>query len=159
VLRSEGHVNSLAYGLDGKTIASVIWKGHPEKGEIESTEVVVWDLQSGNQKVLDIYKVNRFFFRTVAVSANGKSVAASADGPRDNAEDQVKVWDAQAGTLLQTFTYDDSYISCVALSPDGTLVAGGAFDGNVVIWDVKTGKHLKAVDTKGIQLWSIAFSP
>lgn len=56
-------------------------------------------------------------------------------------------------------------IKAVALSPDGRLLASGDWRGDVVIWDVPTGRHLTTVNTKpsedrrsgGVE--SLAFDP
>lgn len=41
------------------------------------------------------------------------------------------------------FECDDAEIDCVAISPDGKHVAGGARDGFVYLWEVATGKRVE----------------
>src|SRR5262249_52393957 len=51
----------------------------------------------------------------------------------------VKVSDAVSGAALKTLTGLGDYAYAVAVSPDGTLVAGGAWNGEVRIWKVADG--------------------
>src|SRR5262249_40561430 len=43
--------------------------------------------------------------------------------------------------------------------PAGRLLAGGTSGGNVVIWDVATGAHLRTLDAHDGNVWGVAFSP
>ncbi|MCE9530729.1 MAG: hypothetical protein K8T89_06330 [Planctomycetes bacterium] len=60
-----------------------------------------------------------------------------------SADKTVKVWDATAGTNTKTLTGMNDHIFAAAISPDGTLVAGGAYDGEVKVWKVADGMLLK----------------
>jgi WD40 repeat protein len=49
--------------------------------------------------------------------------------------------------------------SSVSLSPDGTLVATGSWDGTIHIWDVASGKLLRVLVGHGSSVYGVAFSP
>jgi hypothetical protein len=60
-----------------------------------------------------------------------------------SADKTVRLWNADtlaAGKALAGLT---DYVYAVAFSPDGELVAGGGYDGNVAVWAVKDGKLVK----------------
>ncbi len=50
-------------------------------------------------------------------------------------------------------------INAIAFSPDNNLIIAGANDGNVKIWDVNSGKQIKAIIKHPDAIHSIAFSP
>ena len=53
------------------------------------------------------------------------------------------VFDTQSGEIIQTFTPgDDNLIRSAAWSPDGSQVATGLFNNQIIIWDYKTGKQI-----------------
>ena len=56
----------------------------------------------------------------------------------------MKVWDATSGANTKTFPALNDYVFAAAISPDGTLVAAGGYDGEVRVWKVADASVLKA---------------
>lgn len=55
---------------------------------------------------------------------------------------------------------DAGYISSVALSPNGTLVAAGCLDGATQLWRTKTGQLVRVLEGHHAEtVWSVGFSP
>jgi len=53
------------------------------------------------------------------------------------------VFDAQSGEIIQTFTPGgDNLIRSTAWSPDGSQVATGLFNNQIIIWDYQTGEQI-----------------
>jgi WD40 repeat protein len=72
----------------------------------------------------------------------------------------VKLWNADSGQGLKTLGGNTDYVYAVAISPDGSLVASGAFNGEVKVWKVADGSLVKAFNaTPGVQSASAAPAP
>lgn len=52
-----------------------------------------------------------------------------------------------------------AHVSCVAFSPDSSLVASGSMDSTVKIWNANTGECIRTLEGHPFQVWSVAFSP
>ncbi len=139
-------LKSVAFGPDGKTLASAL----------EDGQIGIWEIESGR------------LLRTMAGDPDDltKSLAYSPDGAllASNTFDcVVKIWDAQTGNLWQSMQGEkcDSispYLeSNVVFSPDGQLLAS-VWDTKVLVWKASTGKLLRTLDGPA-WLWGLSFSP
>ncbi len=61
--------------------------------------------------------------------------------------------------LRATLTGHSGYLSSVAVSPDGKMLASGSFDQTVKLWDVETGQMLDTLTGHTKAVYSVAFSP
>ena len=52
-----------------------------------------------------------------------------------------------------------SPVLSVALSPDGRLLASGSSDGNIKVWDTKTGQERRSFRAHAVRVWGLSFSP
>lgn len=60
-----------------------------------------------------------------------------------SADKTLKVWDSNTGANSKTMTGMNDHVFAAAISPDGTLVAAGAYDGEVKVWKVADASLLK----------------
>ena len=72
---------------------------------------------------------------------------------------KVELWNYKTGQLLNTLSIGS--IEVMALSPDGTLLAGMKDDYREVIhlWDTKTGQAVRSLSTEQGMVSGLAFSP
>lgn len=76
-------------------------------------------------------------FRIVSVPGQPQLVTCSQDKT-------LKLWDTNSGNATKTFNGLTDEAFAAAVSPDGTLVAGGAYDGSVGVWKVADASVVKA---------------
>jgi WD40 repeat protein/uncharacterized caspase-like protein len=139
VLRSHVHaVNAVAFSPDGKLLAS----------GGDSPAVQLWDLaQSGELRTLPANGV----VNTLAFSPPQGNLMASAG-------DTIKLWDLSTEQAVKTLHGHTKGVNCVAFSPDGTLLASGAADKKVKLWNVITGKEIRSFEHND-EVTTVAFSP
>jgi len=114
------------------------------------------------------------WIRGVAATPDGRVVASVAD-------DMVcRLWDVASGRMIHelvghaelTPTHFPSMLFACAISPDGRYIATGDKVGHVIVWDLKSGQQLAALDAPEFYTWdsvqrhhsiggirSLAFSP
>jgi WD40 repeat protein len=176
-----GHVTSVAFSPDGKTLAAAIYwelKGDGDggdKGEIGG-EIKLWDMATRKEKATlkalpkghmlpDEFrffskKVHTLPFFSVAYSPDGKTLASVSFL-------QISLWDVATGKEKATLTHKSEAVDrsspptlSVMYSPDGkTLVSVGS-DDSIKLWDVATGKERVSRNRpdRGA-VTSVAFSP
>lgn len=182
-----GSIVSLSYSPDGETLASGdskgdirLWnvrtrqeknilKGHtsdvyrvsfsPDGRTLASGEqdkiIHLWDVDTGKRK--KTLTDHTHYVSSVLFSPEGKTLVS---GSWDKT---IRFWDAHTGEYKKTLIWDT--ISCLALSPDGKMLAsGGVFSRQnsitpISLWDVKTGKEKKTFMGHTDWINGVLFSP
>ncbi|MCI0560718.1 MAG: WD40 repeat domain-containing protein, partial [Nitrososphaera sp.] len=155
-----GHVNSVVFSPDGKTLVS-------GGGQFDG-ELLLWDMETGQLK--RTVKGNGCI-TSVTFSPDGKTLV-SGSGPF---EGELKLWDAQTGELKRILKGHSWGITSVAFSPDGKTLASGsakagkvilggeevttATQGEVGLWDMLMGKLKRTLIEYRGEVNSVVFSP
>ena len=183
----EGHpkkVNDLAMSPDGKTLVSVsiaardirIWSlgtgaligkltqniGPTNSVEFTPDGSLFITGSIAQERTIKFWDANSFelvqtstkqpgYINDLAVSSNSILVAA--------VRNYVKVWDLLDISLIQQIKGPNLEINAIAVSPDGNYVATANKEGNVMVFDTRTGQ--KTLTLEGHQGWvrTVAFSP
>jgi WD40 repeat protein len=145
-------VLSVAFSPDGQTLAS---------GSRDSS-VRLWDVASG--RPLRVLSGHANWVNSVAFSPDGHSLASGGgDGANmqviANGDNTIKLWDVASGRVIRTFSGHSSWVSSVAFSPDGRMLASGGEDRTVKLWDVAGGRQLLNLAGHEGRVTSVAFSP
>jgi WD40 repeat protein len=109
------NVHDLAFTPDGTQMAT--------GGTAHSMRL--WDVNSGQT----IKSFSQEGVMGLAFSPDGAILAAVASY-------FVKIWDVKSGSLLANLRLDSESMT-VAFSADGSLIAAGAYDGNVYLWGIR----------------------
>jgi WD40 repeat protein len=113
---------------------------------------VVYDLTNGGQELLAL-QGHTAAVMTANFSPDGKQLATSSQ------DQTVKLWDAETGQLLHTFTGHNHYTGRVIFNPEATRLATGSLDRTVKVWDLETRKELYTLSGPVASVWGIVFSP
>jgi WD40 repeat protein len=145
IARLQGHfwnITSVAFSPDGRRAVTCsddklvrLWE-LPEPAE----SWVPWaELPAGGQRCLVGHKQE---VSAVAVSPNGRRLAsAGVDGA-------IRFWDVQTGERLHEITGFSGYVWRLTFSSDGRqLLAAGPPDKQARLWEVETGKLVRAYDS------------
>ena len=137
-----GFVRGLAFSADGTQLVS----------GSEDNSVRRWDLAGGGENAA--FHGHTGFVHCVAFASDG---ALAASGSQDGT---VKLWPAAAPDTQVTFRNSAGWVGTVALAPDGRRVAS-AHNGNIRIWDPRTGEELHRLTGPRTMMGQIAlaFSP
>lgn len=71
----------------------------------------------------------------------------------------VQIWDVQAPEIVASFPANDSYITSLKANPAGTIIATGAGDGSVALFDIRTcGGIVRLPLGSSFEVTSVSFS-
>jgi RNA polymerase sigma factor (sigma-70 family) len=148
VLKADAPVYRLAWGPDGKVIASASVAYHAKAKAYKST-LKLWDVEKREVRI-SLGEEDKVRVESVAFSPDGKVVAIAA-APRKGSR-EVRLIDPQTGLLTKTIELRGT-VRRVTFAPDGkTLAVGGQdipqvltgpFRRTVQLWDLAKGKEVK----------------
>lgn len=115
------YVSSVLFTPDGETVISGSW----------DNTIRFWDAHTGEFK-------QAFDWDTIgclALSSDGKTLAAGNVFSRDNVYNSIRLWDIKTGKVLNTLFGHTGCISSVNFSPNGEMLVSSSHDETVILWD------------------------
>jgi WD40 repeat protein len=152
ILTLQGHfgsVNSVAFAPDG---------GRALSGD-EAMLLLLWDLTTGKlASGFNPYRpdAHRAAIMSVAFVPDGKKIVSGSQ------DQTLQLRDAVSGELVLRIAADQSPVSAVAISPDGTRVLSGHFGDlskTLRLWDTTTGQLIRVFEGHTGAVRAVAFSP
>ena len=113
-------VDSVSFSPDGTTLAA----------GLESGLIKLWDVATLTNTIT-LPSVSTAFFvppTFIAFSPDGTLLASTVD-------ENVVLWEVETETQINTLSGHTNVVRSVSFSLDGSLLASGAFDGTVRLWD------------------------
>ena len=122
---------AVAFSPDGKTLAV-------------ARRIGVWLNDVETSRPLALLPAEKQI-TSMSFSPDGIALAFSE---RNYFGDQIKLWDVATGALNKTISAGDYWIQSVAFSPDGTLLAAGSTDNDIILLDTLTGNRVATYEGK-----------
>jgi WD40 repeat protein len=147
----ERRVHSVAFSPNSERLASA---SEAQDGKYQT--VRVWDVASGQQ--IDALRGHTAFLWCVAYSPDGQYLAS---GSYDHT---VRIWDAKTGQEKHCLPHSATVFG-VSFSQDGRYLAASSgdteawSDGEIKVWDVRTGRAVGTLSGHTNRILSTAFSP
>jgi eukaryotic-like serine/threonine-protein kinase len=120
----------------------------------------VWDAKSLLGRFSPQMKVARYmdygYGRTVAISADGKTLAVLKASENSRAPSTIRLWDTGSGLEIKSL-HGEPEIRALRFSPNGRLLATGGGNGVVQLWDWASGTA-KRLEHSEISVAALAFS-
>lgn len=137
-----GHAISLVWSIDGR----YLYIGTQENGLVTYDSI---------RNVLGSYVGNNAQIQALAISPDGKTLTAGLAN-----DGSIRFLSAETGDLERSiWPAHEGAVQVLAFHPNGEILASCGDDGQVLIWEVSTGKLLKTlIKDKGL-IWGLAFSP
>lgn len=115
-----------------------------------SNSLVVWDANSGRLR----HSLTGHIDKVCAVDVNKFSSRHIVSAAYDRT---IKVWDLLKGYCVNTILFH-SNCNAISFSMDGQTICSGHVDGNLRLWDIKTGKLLSEVAAHSLAITSLCLS-
>lgn len=184
VLKNDS-ISSLAWAPDSSKLAVTNYDGNIATWSIQEGEIlwhrssyiplsVAWSPNSDRLIVgtfgrvlivLDSETGELLYNRDEQPSGGVNSVAWNSDGSKfvSGGTDTIYLWNSNNGKLLNRFQGHDqghfNVIKSVVFSPDGSLLASGAYDSTIHLWDTVTGQSIKTLTAHRGKVEGVVWSP
>jgi len=96
-------------------------------------------------------------FNALSFSRDGSQLFAS--GGQAAVAGEVRQWNVAEGHLIRTFVGHKDAIYCLALSPDGKILATGSYDQKIKLWNTESGEELRTLSGHNGCVYHLAFRP
>ncbi len=149
-----GEVYAVAFSPDGQFVAT----------GSQDHSAGIWDVRTGRAR--RVLQGHADVVETVAFSPDAKLVAT---GSWDKS---VRLWDVASGKEVRKLIGNTAQVLSVAFSPDGKLLASASggwgnasvpndtpAPGEVIVWDVATGRVVATLKGHRDRIFGVAFSP
>jgi WD40 repeat protein len=138
-------IKSLAFSPNGELLVAALWSRNTQTTHDRQGQVLIWEMSGRAPRIfMKHMRVNRVEF-----SPCGKLIALGCD------DKAIRLLATDDSSPIRTLTGHQNSVTSIAFHPTGNLLAscdfGKSFDTfdnvRVRLWDVSTGRSLKAFDS------------
>lgn len=146
VLKHSDEIWNAEFSPDGKLLATASNDNRTRIWNIAEKKIIA---ETPEQK--GAWKVSFF--------PDGKRIAVSSSS---NSAPLVKIYETANAREILTFSGHTRRVRALDVSPDGKMIASGAQDGKIIIWNAETGAEIRSFSfsapEKGIEFFDVRFS-
>jgi WD40 repeat protein/serine/threonine protein kinase len=140
--RFDSWVSEVVFSPDARTVATAAFAN--------DNPLDLWDAETGDHlRTLPYYEDDANASHAATISPDGRFVAGSS-------YTFVRVWRLADDSYVQIRV---GVVNTLAFSPDGDVLATGASDGSLRLWDPRTGRELVSVFPNLGEVTGVAFGP
>lgn len=152
IIADDEEVWSLAFSPDNRFLASAS----------KNQSIMLWDVET-RLALGQLFRGHGDSVLAVAYSPDGTHFASAGgniQGNGQNEDDAIHLWDALTGQETAVLSGHVRYVTGLAYSPDGKLLASGGADDTLRIWNTDNGEntHTIPLDNRSGFI-ALAFSP
>ncbi|MBI4661825.1 MAG: PD40 domain-containing protein, partial [Verrucomicrobia bacterium] len=152
VFRDGRRLRQVAFSPDGRTVAL-----SPIRGADDT--VLLWDIVSKSEVGRLTGQLGVFSGRLV-FSPDGKLlIGCGGSWAQSKQPRRVWVWDVAIRREVTNFTAHAAWVSEIAFSPDGTMVATASGDQTIKLWDTVNWHEIATLKGHRDEVQTVAFSP
>ena len=124
-----------------------------------SGRIFLFEVPSGRRcgsiewPVIKRSEAGKFTIRSAALSVGGRRFAISTEQSA-----VVQLFEVSSGREIQLIGHQD-FVSGIAFSPDGELLATGSVDASIRLWSAKDGRNIATLTGHMEEATDVAFSP
>jgi WD40 repeat protein len=149
-VQDDGGVGWLAFSPDGRRIASASWDGN----------IYIRDAKTGKLAGPGVISTHSRSVGALDYSPDGKRIVAAQEDQPDGKKSAVQFWDAETGAPIgPPLTGHNAALETVAYTPNGDIVASGADDDTIRLWDARSFKQIAVLTGHTDKVYDVAFSP
>jgi len=130
-------INCMSFSPDGKILAS----------GLEDGTIIVWDAKNGIKK--DVLKLHSSAIHSLSFSPDGTILASGSN--------EIRLWNIEIGKEKMKQNMCQSRINSLTFSSDGRTLVSGSNDSAIRFWDLKMGREISYLHTKGYN--GVVYSP
>jgi WD40 repeat protein len=150
-----GPVNVVAFHPDGESFASTEAIAYGEGGNVLPGSVSVWSTDT-LEKIVSTSGEGAY---GIAYTPDGATLVGTALDP-EAFQGDLRRWNTQTLEVIEPTQPPGSFLTGVAVDPDGSTAATGTLEGDVQLWDVASGDPIGApVGGQEDFVYALAFSP
>jgi WD40 repeat protein len=139
----EGFPTIIKFSRNGKLILT----GGGNGGK--SGKVVLWDVETGER----IGVIGNEFDQVLAADISADQQLVALGGPNK----LVKIYATKDGKLLHSIKKHTDWVTAIAFSPDGKLLASADRSGGLVVWESDKGKEYITLPGHKVAITGVAF--
>ncbi|UCG22827.1 MAG: WD40 repeat domain-containing protein, partial [Chloroflexota bacterium] len=155
-------VVNLIFSPDGRRVATGSCAAFHPLGGCTQGEVILWDVAAG--EIVRVITDTVGFSQALAFSPDGNVLSVNdcirVEVAGVCVEAAVKLFEVETGAPLQTLEGHSAFVWTADFSPDGTILATGSVDTNIILWDAESGEPIgNTLSNHGGWVRRVSFSP